>query len=239
MIAEPEHHEKLASMSTDRDHTDRGVLFDFSGTLFHIESAEDAVRAALGPDLVSRAADLARLGAINGSTASTGMPPHLQDVWQRRDLSPQAHRAAYSGLARHAGLSDEQADALYERGIQAAAWRPYPDTVEVLARLRAVQIPVAIVSNIGWDPRPVLDAHRVTRLIDVLVLSDERGVTKPDPAIFRQACAEIGRSPANCVMIGDNAEHDGAAIAIGVGFVLVPADPARRRDDELLRAAGL
>lgn len=200
----------LTAMTTDCDRAFRGVLFDFSGTLFRIESAAEAVHAALGPEFVGLAADLVRLGAINGSTASTGMPPHLQDVWQRRDLSPQAHRAAYSGLARHAGLTDEQADALYDRGIQAAAWRPYPDTVEVLTRLRTADVPVAIVSNIGWDPRPVLDAHRVAGLIDVLVLSDERGITKPDPEIFRQACTEIDRSPAECVMIGDNSEHDGA-----------------------------
>ncbi|MEO9138186.1 MAG: HAD-IA family hydrolase [Jatrophihabitans sp.] len=224
-------------MITDRESAVRGVLFDFSGTLFHIESAVEAVRAALGPDFVGRAAELDRLGAINGSTASTGMPPHLHDVWHRRDLSSQAHRAAYSGLARHAGLTAEQADALYERGIRPEAWHPYPDTVEVLSRLRDAAVPVAIVSNIGWDPRPVLQAFGVAELIHALVLSDERGVTKPDPSIFRQACTEIDRSPRECVMIGDNPEHDGAAVALGAGFVLVPADPAQRRDDELLRAA--
>ena len=217
----------------------RAVLFDFSGTLFHIESAEDALRAALGPEHVGWAPELVRLGAINGSSTSADLPAHLVDVWERRDLSPDAHRAAYSGLSVHAGLSAEQADAVYERGIAPEAWHPYPDTVATLHRLRAAGVPVALISNIGWDPVPVLRRHGVLDDIDVLVLSDQRGVMKPDPEIFRLACTELGVAPGECVMIGDNPDADGGATALGIDFRLVPADPADRAPDALLRAAGL
>lgn len=215
------------------------VLFDFSGTLFHVESAEDAVRAALGADHVHRAARLARWGAINGSGTPEGLPDAMRDVWERRDLAADAHRAAYSGMARHAGLDAEQAAALYERGISPEAWQPYPDTVAVLRRLRALGVPVAVVSNIGWDPRPVLARHGVAGLFDVLVLSDERGVLKPDPAIFRLALDELGVGPQGVVMVGDNEVNDGAATALGVRFELVPEDPAHRDPVALLRAVGL
>lgn len=215
------------------------VLFDFSGTLFHVESAAEAVRAALGAEHLHRAGDLARWGAINGSGPPDGLPATMRDVWARRDLSPDAHRAAYSGMARHAGLSDEQAHALYERGVSADAWNPYPDTVEVLRGLRSRSVPVAVVSNIGWDPRPVLARHGVAGLLDVLVLSDERGLLKPDPAIFRLALDELGVAAAGTVMVGDNEVNDGAATALGVRFALVPEDPAQRAPDALLRAVGL
>jgi HAD superfamily hydrolase (TIGR01509 family) len=214
------------------------VLFDFTGTLFDIEGARAAAVAALGPDFASFAPALERWGAINGSSTPDELPDELADVWGRRDLSADAHRAAYSGLAAHAGLSAPQAARLYERGMLPAAWRPYPDTVEVLTRLRSAGVPTALVSNIGWDPRPVLRTYGVEELLDVLVLSDERGVQKPDPKIFALACAELGVDPAETLMVGDTPDTDGAAIELGCQFALVPRSPDRP-PDTLLRAVGL
>lgn len=216
----------------------RAVLFDFTGTLFWIEDAATAVREALGPVFVPMAAEIARLGGVNGSGEAPDLPDHLADAWQRRDLSKDLHRRAYSGLAEHAGLTPQQAHLLYERGIQVGAWHLYPDTVEVLRWLHDAAVPVALLSNIGWDPRPVLVGHGVDGLFTSLVLSDERGVMKPDRAIFEQACADLGLDGTDVVMVGDSAVNDGAAVQVGAGFVLV--DPAPdRAPDELLRAVGL
>ncbi|MGH8860698.1 MAG: HAD family hydrolase [Jatrophihabitantaceae bacterium] len=209
------------------------VLFDFTGTLFWIESAAEALRGALGADFVHLAPRLERFGAINGSATPSELPDHLVDVWERRDLSRDAHRAAYSGLAIHAGLTPQQAHLVYERGTTAGAWHTYPDTLTVLRALRGT--PVALVSNIGWDPRPVLAAHGAAALLPVLVLSDERRVEKPDPAIFELACAELGVAPERTLMVGDNADTDGAAAAIGCRFVLVDPSPDRA-PNTLLRA---
>jgi putative hydrolase of the HAD superfamily len=214
------------------------VLLDFSGTLFHVETARAALVAALGEPFAHLAPELERWGAINGSGTSPGLPPSLADAWERRDLSARAHRAAYSGLGMHAGLSAEQAHVVYERGLTPQAWRPYSDTLPTLRRLHRSAVPVALVSNIGWDPRPVLRAYGADRYLQHLVLSDERGVIKPDPAIFRLACQELGVAPRGTLMVGDNPVADGGATAIGCRFVLVPSSPTRR-DDALLRAVGL
>jgi HAD superfamily hydrolase (TIGR01509 family) len=215
------------------------VLFDFSSTLFQVEDAHGALLAALGPDFTHWADELRRLGAINGSSTSDDLPEHLHAVWEDRDLSAASHRAAYSGLSVYAGLTQTQADALYDRGIDPAAWTIYPDTMETLSRLRDSGIALGLISNIGWDPRPVLAAGRVLELIDVLVLSDERGVVKPDPDIFRIACAELRVAPERCLMVGDNEEADGGARAIGMAFARVPAIKPAQRPDALLRAVGL
>jgi HAD superfamily hydrolase (TIGR01509 family) len=208
------------------------VLFDFTGTLFWIEDARAAVTAALGEDFADFAPALQRWSAINGSNTPDGLPAQLAHVWARRDLAKDAHRAAYSGLAVHAGLTDEQAHLLYERGITADAWHPYPDTAAALGTAREAGVRTALVSNIGWDPRPVLDGYGVADLLDVLVLSDERGVQKPDPAIFELACGELGVAPGDTCMIGDNPDTDGAAVRAGIGFELV--DPAPDRDPAAL-----
>lgn len=229
----------LAGLVTTTTDLPRAVLLDFSDTLFHNESAEQALLAALGPEHVHRADELRRVGGLNGSRRPDDVPAALSDAWDRRDLDPAAHRRAYAGSSRLAGLSDEQAEALYDRGISAEAWHPYPDTIRVLRVLHAAGVGVAVVSNIGWDPRPVLNRYGVTDDVDVLVLSDERGVLKPDREIFRIACAELGVAATEALMVGDHATNDGAAVELGLGFALVDPDPVRRRPDALLRAVGL
>jgi len=84
--------------------------------------------------------------------------PSRQTVARRRAKIPTQTTpgVAYSGLAVHAGLSREQADLLYDRGTTPQAWRPFADTAPVLYQLREANTPVAVVSNIGWDPRPVI-----------------------------------------------------------------------------------
>jgi len=216
----------------------RAVLFDFTGTLFWIEDARTAVVAALGEQFAALAPDLTRWGAINGSGTPAELPPHLADVWEQRDLSRASHRAAYSGLARHAGLAEAQARILYDRGTTPDAWRPYPDTLAVLQRLRDKGIRTALVSNIGWDPRPVLQTYGAADLLDVLVLSDEFGAMKPDPAIFQHACDALEVEPSESLMVGDTVASDGGATAIGCQFVLVDPSPTRP-PDTLLRAVGV
>lgn len=217
----------------------RAVLFDFSGTLFHIEPAADLLRAAVGEQFVHLAPQLLRLGAINGSDVAADVSPVDTALWQRRDLDAAAHRAAYCGQAVRGGLTADQAALLYDRGVSADAWLPYPDTGEALHGLRERAVRVAVVSNIGWDPRPVLRRHGVLDAVDVLVLSDERGVLKPDPAIFRLACDELGVAAATCVMVGDNPVNDGGSTAAGIRFVEVAADPQQRGPRDLLHAVGL
>jgi hypothetical protein len=58
-----DHHDRLQPM-TDRP---KDVIVDFTGTLFWIEDAETAVREARGPVFVPMAAEIARLGGINGA----------------------------------------------------------------------------------------------------------------------------------------------------------------------------
>lgn len=218
--------------------TDLAVVFDFSGTLFYVETPEQALLAALGAQFVGWADEMRRWGAINGSSTPDELPPELAGVWADRDLSAADHRAAYAGLSRHAGLDPGQSDALYERGVSPEAWTPFRETVPLLRRLHENGVPVALLSNIGWDPRPVLAMYGAGPYLDAVVLSYERGVQKPDPAIFRVACAELGVEPDGAVMVGDNPDADGAAAAIGMRFVAVPPDPADRRGDELAIAVG-
>jgi HAD superfamily hydrolase (TIGR01509 family) len=201
----------------------RGVLFDFSGTLFRLE-----------PD-PTWSDELIRV--LTASTlASDHLPPELADDWARRDLDPDLHRGVYlaSLAASGLGLSPAEAEETYERMLDPVSWRPYPDTRAALERLRDKGVPVAVVSNIPWDIRTVFRANGVEDLVDEYVLSYVEGVMKPDPKIFLTACQRLGIEPADALMIGDNEEADGGAERVGIPTAFVDHLPVDVRPHSLL-----
>jgi HAD superfamily hydrolase (TIGR01509 family) len=206
------------------------VLFDFHGTLAQVEDPVSWVTAAaaacdrvLDAGTATVLADRLVTAGRAGGPTPVRVPPHLIEVWAERDLYAYAHRAAYTGLAATvAGHVDGLPDALYERLLTPDGWVAYADTVATLTALRATGARLAVVSNVGFDIRPILAAMGMDGLFDAYVLSYELGRIKPDPAIFRAACAAVGTDPECTLMVGDSAA-DAAAIAIGCAAYLVPA----------------
>jgi len=208
------------------------VLFDFHGTVAQVEDPVVAVIAAAAA--CGRSLPPGEAAALAGAFVSAGraggplpaaVPPELADVWARRDLTAQANRLAYTGLAATVACDvDGLPEALYGRLLDPAGWVAYPDTVPVLRALRAAGVRTALVSNIGFDLRPILAGIGLGDLLDAVVLSCEVGVCKPDPAIFRYACAAVGVAPAAAVMVGDT-PADAAAVHAGCTALVLPADP--------------
>jgi HAD superfamily hydrolase (TIGR01509 family) len=206
------------------------VLFDFHGTLAQVEDAVTWVTeaaAACGTEL-----DRARATALADRLLTAGraggplphrVPPHLAEVWADRDLTARAHRAAYTGLAElvECGI-DGLPEALYERILRPEGWLAYADTVDTLAALHDAGVPVAVVSNIGFDIRAICAALGVHDLLGAYVLSFEVGRCKPDPAIFEYACAALRVPPEKALMVGDT-PADAAAVRAGCRAYLVPA----------------
>ncbi|MFG2651799.1 HAD family hydrolase [Streptomyces sp. NPDC048436] len=138
--------------------TIKGALFDFSGTLFRIESTRAWLRAVLDEARLPLAeaeherlaAELERAGALPGGASPAELPGHLAELWSLRDRSAEQHRAAYTGLAREVTLPDPCLyDALYDRHMKPEAWRPYADAPD--PRLFA-----AACEALGVDPADAL-----------------------------------------------------------------------------------
>lgn len=201
-----------------------GVLFDFSGTLFHGEGATASLTAiGVPPDeqgplveCTSAAyADIPRL---------TGRDPEFASLWAHRDLDPTSHRAAFVGVDIRAGVPADIAEHWYDRGTSPVAWQPYPETGAVLRELRRRAVPVAVVSNIGWDPRPAFEQAGLHDLVDAYLLSYEQGMVKPDPRFFAAACAALKVAPERVIMVGDDVPGDSGATRIGCRFLHVSDD---------------
>lgn len=203
----------------------KAVLFDFSGTLARLEE-DDSWFDGMGLDAGRRADVMDRL------THPTAAVDH--HAWGHRDLDTSMHREAYLHVLLDAGLPVPHAESLYARCIDPEQWTVYPDTVEVLDRLRTNGIRSAVVSNIAWDVSSVLVSAGADA--DEYVLSYQVGVAKPDRRIFEIALSRLGVDPADTVMVGDSVENDGAARGVGCGFALVDPLPVTERPTGLLDA---
>ncbi|WP_344312890.1 HAD-IA family hydrolase [Fodinicola feengrottensis] len=208
------------------------VLFDYHGTVMQVETGEDWLRGGLrtaGIDLPE--ADFDRLlptliaAGRAGGPAPVRIPAELARAFAERDLTMEQHRTAYTSLLSTVdGVPAELATALYERLLDPATWTPYPDAAPVLTELRRRVIRTALVSNIGFDLRPMLAAADLAELFDEVVLSYEVGADKPNPKIFRLACDRLGVEPERALMVGDH-PADGGAVSVGCRALLLPASP--------------
>jgi putative hydrolase of the HAD superfamily len=219
----------------------QAVLFDFSGTLMRVEPAERWVRAVAdnaGLGLVDSqvaywAKKLEDSGGHSGGAFPTSVPERLQGVWDKRDLDEPRHRAAYIGLMQASGWPwPHLFDALYDRSNSPAAWLAYPDAVDSLRTLKALGVKTGLISNISFDVRPHLEEAGLLPYLDVIVLSYEVGMTKPDPGIFTMACEMLDVKPADAVMVGDH-EADGGGQSLGIRTFFVQHLPLDQRPDAL------
>ena len=198
------------------------VLFDFGHTLFDTASSIDAiVQSASLRDPIDRDEVTALW------TAARDRSRTVEEMAKGRDLGPEQHRACWLALwteleRRIPGISD----VLYTYETSAAGWRLYPDARRVLEQLAERRVPMAVVSDIGWDLRPLFDAHGVGHFFTTFVMSYQHGVTKPAPVLFRTACERLGVRPSQALMVGDNFRNDGGASDAGCRTLLLPLVPS-------------
>lgn len=78
----------------------------------------------------------------------------------------------------------------------------------------------AILSNAGDQARPTFcEAYQLDRLVDLLVLSAEEGLAKPDERIYQLTLERLGVAPEEAVFVDDLAENVVAARKIGMKAV--------------------
>jgi putative hydrolase of the HAD superfamily len=92
---------------------------------------------------------------------------------------------------------------------------------DLLKALRAAGIRRGLVCDTGLTPgyvvRKLLDRAGLLDELEVLVFSDEAGVPKPHPKVFRQALSQLDASAEEALHVGDLRRTDVAG-ARGVGM---------------------
>ena len=109
-------------------------------------------------------------------------------------------------------------DGLLERMLADLRWEPL--VVAAVAQLRSRGIKVAVLSN-GWGSTPY-DPYARFRLsdhCDVIVISDQVGMRKPDPEIFALTVKRLELPGEQCVFVDDVARYLPAARALGMATI--------------------
>lgn len=205
------------------------VLFDAGGVLWDLRPSPEELFAEA---LASRGV---HVGGAALRDALNRADRLLDDEFARLDVKDEAgFWRRYDGVAL-AGLgveldeesfSDALSLRLRETFAKVESWVPFPDAVPALERVRGLGLTTGLVSNASELARRVLRHLDMERLFDTVVISEEVGVRKPDPRIFKIALERAGSSPSGTLFLGDKPATDIAG-ATGAGLRGVLVD---RRD---------
>jgi putative hydrolase of the HAD superfamily len=94
-----------------------------------------------------------------------------------------------------------------------AGFRPLPPMVEAVRRAKAADLCTALLSN-SWGNTYPRDGW--AELFDVVVISGEVAMRKPEPEIFRLTAGRLGLEPAECVFVDDLPPNVRGAVAVGM-----------------------
>ncbi|MBM7047655.1 MULTISPECIES: HAD family hydrolase [Rhizobium] len=81
--------------------------------------------------------------------------------------------------------------------------------LEMLIVLRARGLKTAIISNGHAGVQSAkIEITGLKDAVDLVVISEDVGLRKPDPRIFQHAAERLGVTPAHCIFVGDNPQAD-------------------------------
>jgi len=198
--------------------TTRAVIFDLDDTLFdHYHSVRAGLMAVQKayPDLQQRTLD--DLTHTYVDLVESLHIKVLQGLLTLDQARIQRIQSFFLKYGRTLPADEAQTCANLYRGAYQAARQTVPGAIALLEHLRTrVKIGI-ITNNASFEQREKLDFCKLTSLIDVLVISEEVGVIKPDPAIFAIALDRLACSASETVMVGDAWNTDILG-AYGVGI---------------------
>ena len=209
------------------------VLFDLDDTLFdHHRSA----RAALS-EVHARYGSQTDFDAFERHHTRYLEEMHIEVLAGRIGLD-EARRERFRRVFLALGLAlDErevdQVASAYRFGYVQAR-RAIDGATDLLAAIRPLARIGIVSNNLLDEQREKLEFCGLAPYVDVLMVSEEAGVSKPDPRIFCMALERLAVSPAESVMVGDSwtADVTGAARAgirpvwFNPWHLAQPGDPA-------------
>ena len=173
------------------------VFFDLGGTLLDDSGLVDSITRTYVELLNAR-----------GYRVSLEEFVAVRDVIIVRQERP-LFRAAAATFTRDSAVVDEIWREVQPRivGAEVSGQRAFPEAVEVL-RAASSHAGLGVIANQYRTVRDVLRRDGLDGFFRVVQISEEAGVSKPDPAIFERALRDAGCKPQEAVMVGDRIDFD-------------------------------
>jgi putative hydrolase of the HAD superfamily len=207
------------------------VLLDMGYTLIYFEPLQETiVQEALRGAGVERSVDeiMAAVqvvwGAYYRDAATATFPP-------TPEYDCEAQTRLEMGLLTQLGLgTDPDVLRRYTRAIEngydrPGLIRPYPEVMDVLAKLQSEGYRLGIVSNWSWNLRQRVAQAGLDGHFETVWASAYAGCNKPHPGIFYQALVQMDVPAERAFYVGDSYKHDvvGARNA-GIDVALLDRD---------------
>ena len=101
-------------------------------------------------------------------------------------------------------------------------WKPYPNVKAVLDRLSAKGLRLGVISNWDSSAKSILASCGLLDRFEIVLISSEVGISKPDERIFRLAIQRAGVDPSCCLYVGDNYYDDAVgASSVGMRYLII------------------
>jgi HAD superfamily hydrolase (TIGR01549 family) len=186
----------------------KAILFDVDDTLFDRNGAQLMALDVIAREFQNLLAGIDRQELVDAFLESDrlttlefyGGIPTVKNVRVRR-------AQVFLDLL---GLDGVHTDAMAELYVKAYPQMDAPlDGAVALVEALAPRFQLGIVSNSLPDVQyQKLETLGIRHFFDCIVLSEEFGIRKPDPAIFWHAAGLLGRKPEECLYVGDSYAAD-------------------------------
>ncbi len=129
--------------------------------------------------------------------------PRGQELYRCLELGDISQRDWNEGFGMLLGISPDNL-----MGRLLSDMLPAYDVLKAAREARAAGVRTAVLSNsLGREPHDPYAAFDLGRNFDVAVLSDEHGIRKPDPAIFKVTLDLLGVPAESCAFADDTEEN--------------------------------
>lgn len=185
----------------------RAVLFDIDDTLFSTTQFAKVARRNAVRAMVETGLDLPEEVVLKEleevlTEFSSNYDHHFDQLLRR--LRPKALESVNPALIVAAGIA-----AYHDTKFREL--KPFDDVIPLLQALRAAGVITGIITH-GWT---IKQAEKIVRLglvphLDrrAVFISDQLGISKPNPKIYALALRDLGLQAAQAMYVGDSPSHD-------------------------------
>jgi putative hydrolase of the HAD superfamily len=142
--------------------------------------------------------------------------PRGQDLFRQLELAKITQAEWNTGFAALMGVAPEDLMARYLHDAF-----PAYEVIKVARQARSRGIKTAVLSNsLGREPYDPYSGFDLHGTFDVVVLSAEHGVRKPEPAAFSLVLDQLDLPASECLFVDDSEDNVAAAAAVGLNALL-------------------